>query len=80
MAPVSKFTHKPVPLKSYVQQLLEDAHGKDIREIVRDTFEKHRGRARMPMFVGAELGISAPTLTKWCRVLGIDIHVYGAHA
>ena len=73
---LSKFTYRQVALKSYAQQVLENTHGKDIREVVQEAFEKHRGQPRMPMFVGAELGISASTLANWCRDLGIDIDSY----
>ena len=63
-------------LKTFAQQALETDHGKDIRAIIQEAFECHRGESNIVTQVAAELGTSEPTLRSWCRGLAIDIDSY----
>ena len=63
-------------LKTFAQQTLETAKGKDIVEIVRDALEAHRGQDNLVTFAAANLGTSEPTLRSWCRKLYINISDY----
>ena len=63
-------------LKTYAQQTLEAQRGKDIREIIPEALERHRGKANIVTQVAADLGTSEPTLRSWCHHLGISIDDY----
>lgn len=64
-------------LKSYVQQQIEDKYeGKEIKVVLEELLEKHRGKRNISVVIAAELGRSDRTINNWCRDLGIDLNDY----
>ena len=63
-------------LKTYAQQTLETARGKDIHEIVQEALQSHWGKDNLVTLAAADLETSEPTLRSWCRKLEIDLRAY----
>ena len=76
MPTLSRYTLKPVKLKSYTQQVLEAAYGMDIKELIPAVCASHSEKPNTHLVVAGVLGITVPTLHSWCHDLGIDIDSY----
>ena len=55
------------------QEILELKSGKDIRTLVVEVLERHRGKKRLPMIAALELEITTTSLYLWCKQLQIDV-------
>ena len=58
------------------QEKLEVQKKKEIRQIIQDALEKHRGRKNMVHAAAIDLGITGGTIGRWCRELDIDLEEY----
>ena len=58
------------------QEKLEVQKKKEIRQIIQDALEKHRGRKNMAQAAAIDLGITGGTIYQWCRELDIDLEEY----
>ena len=58
------------------QEKLEVQKKKEIRQIIQDALEKHRGRKNMVHAAAIDLGITGGTIYQWCRELDIDLEEY----
>lgn len=64
-------------LKSYTQQRVEAQHdGKDIKIVLMECLEAHRGLRNLPTVVAAELGVSDQTIYNWCSQHEINLDDY----
>ncbi len=64
-------------LKTDRQLLIEAANdGQDWQDVFRNSLSRHRGQRNLVALVSADVGISNPTLYKYCRALGINLNDY----
>ena len=59
------------------QLLIEAQHGgKDLKRVLLEVLERHRGSKYLTMRVGLDLNISDQTVVNWCRDLEINLSDY----
>lgn len=63
-------------LKTDKQLLLEAQRGKDLKEILIESLQAHRGKKNMILAVALDVGVSHATIYDWCRDLGIDLNEF----
>ena len=67
--------------KSDKKLLIESRHeGKDIKDIILESLDKHRGQRNLVVKVCADIDLSNPAFYSWCRDLDIDINDYKTSA
>lgn len=62
--------------KTPTQEKLEAQQGKDIRQILVGCLEARRGQRNKINKIAIDLGVTAPTIYRWCEENGIDIEEY----
>ena len=62
-------------MKTPTQEKLEAQRGQDIKQIVTEALETHRGKFAA-LRASMELEISDATLYSWCREYGIAVEDY----